>query len=114
MARVIGVANRHDHDPWLPTATNLREEMEGTSTLDPSRDVLIAEVDGEMVALASVERVLRGGTGTYDLRGTLLPGHRRRGIGRAMLRANLQRATEHALETGDAVPPDSAWLRVGA
>jgi mycothiol synthase len=104
MARIIGIANRHDHDPWLPTATNLREEMEGTSTLDPSRDALVAEVGGKMIALSSVERVLRGGTAMFDLRGTLLPDHRRRGIGRAMLHASLRRATEHAIEAGDAFP----------
>lgn len=104
MARVIGAANNEDDVPWLPTAINLREEMEGSSTLDPARDVVVAELDGAMVALASVERALRGGQPMYDLSGHVTPEHRRRGIGRAMLRENLRRTIERAGEAGDPFP----------
>lgn len=104
MASVIGAANRLDEDPWLPTATNLREEMEGSSTLDPARDSLVAEIDGTVVALASAERVLRAGLPMYDLQGIVAPEARRRGIGRAMLHANLRRAIEHGVEAGDPFP----------
>lgn len=104
MARVIGAANRHDGDPWLPTATNLREEMEGSSTLDPRRDVMVAEIDGSMVALASADRVLREGLPMHDVHGHVVPEQRGRGIGRAMLRANLRRAIEHGSDAGDPFP----------
>ena len=104
MARVIGAANRHDDDPWLPTPENLREEMEGYSTMDPARDALVAELDGELVAIASAERVLRGGLPMYDLRGQVTPEVRRRGIGRAMLGANLRRVQAWAVEAGDPTP----------
>ncbi len=104
LAALIGAANRHDEDPWLPTATNLREEMEGSSTLDPARDALVAEIDGTVVALAQAERVLRAGQPMYDLQGQVTPEVRRRGIGRAVLHANLRRAIEHGVEAGDPFP----------
>jgi mycothiol synthase len=104
MAAVIQAANRIDEDPWLPTPTNLREDLEGSLALDLARDVLVAEIDGSMVAVATAERRLRGGNGTYEVFGYLVPEQRRRGIGRAMLRANLQRVVEHGIETGDDFP----------
>ncbi len=104
MARVIGAANRHDDDPWLPTATNLREEMEGSSTSDPARDALVAEIDDVIVGIASMDRVLRSRQPMYDIHGHVTPDHRRRGIGRAMFNANLRRAVERATEMGDPFP----------
>ena len=104
MARVIEAANTTDEVPWLPTATNLREEMEGSSLMDPARDVVIAEIGSTMVAVASVERALRGGQPMYDIHGHLAPEHRRRGIGRALLHENLRRSRERASEAGDPFP----------
>lgn len=104
MASVIGAASRQDDDPWLPTPINLREEMEGSSTLDPACDALVAEIDGTMVALATVERVLRSGRPMYDIRGQVIPDARRSGIGRAMLHANLRRAIERGVAAGDRFP----------
>jgi mycothiol synthase len=93
-----------DGIPWAPTATNLREEMEGSSTMDPARDAIVAEIDGTVVALASVERALRSGQPMYDLHGDVAPDHRRRGIGRALFHENLRRAIERAGEHGDPFP----------
>ena len=104
MASLMRVASAADDDPWSPTATMLREEMEGTATLDPIDDVLVAELDGTIVAQASVERVLRGGQPTYDTRGFVHPGFRRRGIGRALLAANLRRATALGVAAADPFP----------
>jgi mycothiol synthase len=104
MARVIGAASRVDDDPWLPTATNLREELEGSSGMDPARDVVVAEIDGTMVAQAAVDRALRGGEPKYDVHGHVLPEHRRRGIGRTLLHENLRRAIERGGEQGDPFP----------
>lgn len=104
MAAVIGESNREDDDPWLPTATNLREEMEGSSTLDPARDVVTGEIGDTMVAVAWSERVLRGGQPVVDLHGYVVPAHRRRGIGRTLLHENLRRSIERGTEFGDPFP----------
>ena len=104
MAALMRAASAADADPWSPTATMLREEMEGTATFDPIGDALVAEIDGTMVAQATVERVLRDGKPTYDTRGFVLPGFRRRGIGRALLQANLRRAIELGTSAGDPFP----------
>ncbi|MGH2476665.1 MAG: GNAT family N-acetyltransferase [Candidatus Limnocylindrales bacterium] len=104
MAYLMRAASAADADPWSPTATMLREEMESTATFDPVADAIVAEIDGAMVAQASVERVLRDGKPTYDLRGFVLPESRRRGIGRALLHANLRRAIELGEAAGDAFP----------
>jgi mycothiol synthase len=104
MAGVMCAANVEDVVPWFPTATNLREEIEGSSGLDPANDVVLAEIDGTAVAVASAERVLRGGQPTFDVHGHIVPEHRRRGLGRALLHENLRRVREIADAHGDPFP----------
>ena len=104
MARVMDAANIEDVVPWIPTADTLREEMEGSSSLDPINDVVLAEIDGTVVAVASTERILRGGEPTYDVHGHLVPEHRRRRLGRALLHENLRRAREIANAHADPFP----------
>lgn len=96
MATVITDANTHDGIPWIPTATNLREELEHSEGLDLASDLVIAEIHGRAVAGAGVERVMRDGSPVYESWGHVHPDVRRRGLGRALLRENLRRATERA------------------
>ena len=96
MASVVLAANAHDGIPWLPTPTNLREEFEGSTRRDQANDVVIVELDGRPVAEAGIERVIRDGAVIYETWGHVVPAVRRRGIGRALLRENLRRATERA------------------
>jgi mycothiol synthase len=96
MASVVLAANAHDGIPWLPTPTNLREEFEGSTRRDQANDVVIVELKGRPVAEAGIERVIRDGTVIYETWGHVVPEVRRRGIGRALLRENLRRATERA------------------
>ncbi len=96
MAEMIVAANRHDDIPWIPTAKNLRDDIEGSGGTDPATDVVIVELDGRMVASAEVERVMRDGIAVYSLDGHVRPELRRRGIGRALLRENIRRAKERA------------------
>ncbi len=98
MAALIAEANTHDGIPWLPTARNLREELEGSAGVDPARDLVIAAIDGRTVGEATVERVVRGGLPVYEISGHVHPDVRRRGLGRALLRENLRRATKRSAE----------------
>lgn len=96
LAGLMAACNRHDGIPWLPTVSNLRSEMEHRSSLDPSRDVLLAELDGRTVAMTGVERVVRDGVPVYEMMGAVLPECRRRGLGSALLDWTLARIRQRA------------------
>jgi len=108
MVRVMHAANTEDVVPWFPTAANLREEMEGSSSLDPINDVVLTEIDGTVIAVSSAERTLRDGLPVYQIHGHVTPAHRRRGLGRALLHENLRHAREIAHANGD---PDPLTVR---
>lgn len=65
---------------------------------DPARDVVVAELDGRVVAVAGQEWVdtRDGQSREYRLWGAVDPAHRRGGIGRALLLDNERRARELA------------------
>lgn len=107
MAAATAAANRHDQIPYLPSAATLREELEGSTGLDPQEDLVIAEVDGEVVADAGVERAVRDGIVSYDVWGHVHPTYRRLGIGRTLLLANLRRAQERGSGEPKGVPVEA-------
>ena len=96
MAAMMRAANIADGIPWIPTADHLRLELGTSDGIDRALDLLIVELDGVVVANAGVERVLRDGRPMYQLFGHVHPAHRRRGIGRMLLDANLARARSRA------------------
>jgi len=106
LATVVRASNRADDIPFSPSGSLFREEVEGTETTDPSRDLVVAEVHGVQVGNAGADRVLRGDSAVYELWGHVDPTWRRRGIGRTLLAENLRRARERAV--GD--PPELATL----
>ncbi|HEX6869447.1 MAG TPA: GNAT family N-acetyltransferase [Candidatus Limnocylindrales bacterium] len=106
MAAVVVAANAHDEVPYLPSAANVREELSGSDTLDERADVVLAEIDGHVIAEAGVERVVRAGIAVYQTWGHVVPEARRRGIGRAMLTENIRRARERAAGEPDGQPWD--------
>ena len=84
----------------LEDVTSLEDFERNYSTLvncDPTRDLVIAEVDGRQVAYARVywQDLVDGGR-SYELFGFVDPAWRRRGIGGAMLRHNELRLREIA------------------
>jgi mycothiol synthase len=102
LAEIVGAANAADGIPWRPTANHLRDEMAASVGMDIASDVVVAEVDGRAVAIGEVERVVREEVAVYDVWGNVHPGFRRRGLGRALLAANIRRAVERAaLEPAD-------------
>jgi mycothiol synthase len=96
LAELQRAAYRHDDIPLLPTESNLRSELEGRGGLDPARDVLLAERDGRLVGMTSVQRVVRDGQPVYEMDGAVLPKVRRRGLGTALLHWTLERARQRA------------------
>jgi ribosomal protein S18 acetylase RimI-like enzyme len=91
IADLVGQTNLEDAVPWMPTAAQLRTEMETSSGIEPTLDVLFAEVDGMSVAATAVERGIRDGVPVYDMSGNVLTEFRRRGLGTALLAWTLDR-----------------------
>ena len=97
----------HDHD-GLEEVTTLDQMKLNYATLvncDPTRDVLLAEVNGEAVAYARVfwNELVEGGR-SYENFGFVHPAWRRRGIGGAMHRHNEARLREIAAGHAEVEP----------
>jgi mycothiol synthase len=74
----------------------LSNYLANLADFEPTRDLLLAEVDGQLIAIAQRLRVLRDDALTYELLGWVHPDWRRRGLGRAMLRYGEARQRERA------------------
>lgn len=96
LAALLGVAHIADGVEWIPDAPSLKVEYENTTGFDPRRDVLLAEVDGRVVAFGRGLRELRNEKAVYFAQGSVHPDFRRRGIGRALLHYNEARLREAA------------------
>jgi len=104
LAALLKESNRHDEIPWLPTVGNLRSDMENRTSLDPTRDVLLAELDDRTVGLSGVERIVRDGSPTYEIWGAVLPDVRRHGLGSALLEWSLARIRQRAATEDPGAP----------
>ena len=89
----------------VQTLDDMRRAYAHLGNCDPSRDIVLAEVGGEVVAYARVfwSEVTEGGR-SYELFGFVHPEWRRRGIGRAMLGHDEARLREIAAEHADVTP----------
>jgi mycothiol synthase len=96
LAALLKACNLHDAIPWLPTVSNLRSEMEKRTSMDPARDVVLAEIDHRTVGMAGVERVVRDGKPIYEMWGAVYPDVRRRGLGTALLDWSFARVRQRA------------------
>ncbi len=80
---------------------------------DPRRDLVLAELDGRLVAGSERLRTIRDAVRVYDTFGWVHPEHRRRGLGRALLghaeAAQRERAADEA-RAGDERPAElGSW-----
>jgi len=96
LADLVSRANSQDEVPWMPSASQLRTELENNSSIDLARDILFAQVGGLVVAATQVERVVRDGAPVYDMWGNVLPEFRRRGLGTALLDWTIRRIRQRA------------------
>ena len=94
LADLIGASNKADGIPYVPNPDGLRSDYENTADFDPERDLLLAEAGGRLVGFGQASRQVRDGIAVYWSFGTVLQEYRRRGLGRAILRANEARDRE--------------------
>jgi mycothiol synthase len=98
LADLVRAAAIADQDDEIPSAENLRIDLEHRPNFVIGRDMFIAEVDGRIVAEASGTVSIRDGRPVHYLWGRVHPDWRRRGIGRALFRWNERRARERAAQ----------------
>ncbi len=101
LATLIGASNKADGIPYAPSADGLRNEYENRADFDPQRDLLLSETDGRLIGFGQASRQVRDGIAVYWSFGTVLQQYRRRGLGRAILRANEARDRELATRFDD-------------
>ncbi|MEO8273314.1 MAG: GNAT family N-acetyltransferase [Chloroflexota bacterium] len=128
LADLVRVENLEAEADALPERSNV-EDMAAqfahpNDSFDPARDVTLAEMDGQVVAVAFRNVVdTTDGVREYRLNGAVDPAFRRRGIGRALLLENERRlrdvaAGEHGASrrvygswNGDSQPASAALLQ---
>ena len=66
---LIAVANTFDQVDYLPSEEGLRNDHEHGGEYDPRRDLLVAEVDGELVAASHTDVRTRDGIGVHHVEG---------------------------------------------
>lgn len=96
LVELIGVSNLADGVDYVPTAGSLRVELEHQPDFDPARDVVLAELRGEVAGAAWHSARRRGELVVHYLDGWVRPIHRRLGIGRALLHWSESRARQAA------------------
>ena len=115
-AEVMTAASIADGDDYAPTGENLRIDAENRAGFDISRDLLLADVGGRVVAWAEGQVHIRDGRPVYHLGGVVHPEFRRCRIGRAMLHWNERRAREVAAADPALAGPDAqlgSWVSEG-
>jgi mycothiol synthase len=108
---VIVKANLADDDDYIPSVEEFRNELEHQAEFDPARDMVVAEIDGQIIAGTRRTIRVRDGVVQHQLECWVLPEQRRRGFGRALLRLNERQAREVAAERDGSEPHAfSSWL----
>ena len=102
-----------DQDDEIQSPENLRIETENKPGFVIARDLLIAEVDGQIVGHADGTATIRDGYPVHYVCGRVHPDWRRRGIGRALFRWNERRARDRAAAEPEFAGPARGPRNVG-
>ena len=86
MAELMNAAKVADGRNEIVSVEALANEFDHIDGFVASRDVVLAEVDQQLVAIGEQRLVVRDGTRVYDSFGAVRPERRRQGLGRALLR----------------------------
>jgi len=108
-AELISTTHAHDGIDWLPTTEVIAHDWRAVAGFDPATDAVIAELNGEAVAVAAVSWRIREGTVVHNIEIWVRPDARRRGIGDSLVNW----AEEHAraaVAAGVAGPPGAAQV----
>jgi mycothiol synthase len=105
MLDVWSAAHAADGLQDVQSIDDMRRSYATLVNCDPDRDILLAEVAGQLVAYSRVfwQDLFDGGR-SYELFGFVRPEWRRRGIGRAMLRHNEARLRDVAAKHPNVTP----------
>ena len=105
MLAVWGAAHEADGLEEVPNLDQMRLTYATLVHCDPARDIVLAEVDGDVVAYARVfwNDLVEGGR-SYENFGFVHPTWRRRGIGTALHRRNEARIREIAADHDGVMP----------
>jgi len=112
MVAVIEGSKKHDQGERVITAEKLSNYFQHLDNCDPYRDMLFAEIDGQVIGYSRVEwKKESSGSHYYRSMGIILPVWRNRGIGAAMLKYN----EHHLREIAQQHPEEAAkFFRTGA
>jgi mycothiol synthase len=91
VAEVLNRARVADRVDEVRSGEDLAAEYAPLDLFDASRDLLLAEVDGEVVGFGFGYRVVRSGALVGEMWGGVRPDLRRRGLGSAIWQANRDR-----------------------
>jgi mycothiol synthase len=86
MAELFTTTSLADEIDFIPDADILRVDYSNWAGFEPTRDIVLAEVESRLVAAADVTRQVRDGVAVYTTACAVHPEFRRRGLGRALLR----------------------------
>ncbi|MBA2557805.1 MAG: GNAT family N-acetyltransferase [Chloroflexi bacterium] len=116
LVRLRNAVSKADDHPEVTTVAELAAYYANLTNSDPARDMVVAEVDGRLVADNRVAwSDTTDGQRTYELMCHVDPEYRRRGLGRALLRHNERRIREIAAgHVAAGRPPDSRWFQAWA
>lgn len=108
---LVCAANVADDEEYAPSVEDFRNEIEHRAYFDAGRDMLLAEIEGRLVAATDHSVQLRAGVVQHQLAGWVRPDMRRQGIGRALLHWTERRGREVAAEWAGPEPHGFAtWV----
>ncbi len=102
---------RADGIQWAPSVAQIRNDYEHRAEFDVTRDAIVAEADGRIVAFGSAHRTIRDGSTHFRLDWAVDPDWRHRGIETAILSWLEARARDRlAEEPGVGEPNLTSWV----